>query len=633
MYGVPVPPPTRTRGTSPGGNDVLGSGFRPEEARGHLVFSTTPLPPAYPGHHYSSATTTKAREDLNDRPYLKRALGAVGTTPKEVLQAVDAGASSRSSPRDNKRRLYATILCSMLLFLGMVVFALYVHRPTPSSSSIHPNPSSSSHSTSTSPPLDPLWLATEPKPICGHAGIREGSETCEPDLDALVDPIELERWRRGNCAAPESLSHWVCHRFLEENPSGRSLVDDYLQEEYRRKLRIHMLSSQQPLFRMARELCYTDSDVTRRSNLLDQLRRQAMAVNDWRALSTVLGTAAAYNVDIFLCIGRNNTVFPCPSLSTLPSPYRGALALRNWLRSTSPSASPRAVKFERQYGALDSASWIRGVLAGWARAGIEAGSLHNRSWTLLDQEYLQRLDLATAGTLEEWKSYVQGWLQQTIESTGKIFDLLEPLVGDVPTMIEHPDFAERYVHHMGRSMDRDLHLQHYPLRLIKATNQALDRGGGGSIESCADLFASVRIVRHWHNVTGLGLSDEEEHIPHAPKSYMQPGVLYREPAKDDTLGMVDNISRIGWRLAMMLTNNNATDATLRSYRILCNHVPSRCNPLGEADLGWARRFLWNIAASHCGNQEQSQRLDEAIRGPLASLYASIYNCNGLGMIR
>jgi hypothetical protein len=357
-------------------------------------------------------------------------------------------------------------------------------------------------------------------------------------------------------------------------------------------------------------------------------------VGDWRALSLVLGMAAPLGVDAFLCLGSNYTAWPCASLSSHTNRvvYRSSLLLRNWLvqhyQNSSATSAPTRFDAGRQYGALDVSSWLRGVSDAWARVGLPAADT-NTKWLLGDPEYLRKLDLATVGTLEEWKSYLAAWIVQVVEVPNpKIQDLLEPFALEE----EHAEEL-RYLEHMTHLIHGRFKPLSKPNRdLLQRINQALLQR---KPESCADLFAVIRVARIWQNVTTR--PKPSHHYPHTttekpvspPDEILRAGVLFREPSPEEPMNMIDNFGRLGWRLGLLMSQGNATEATLNSYTALCDQSPDHCSPIRADDLPWIRRFLWNIAASNCGHEENSRLLDESMRGPLTRQYHSIFDCNGI----
>jgi hypothetical protein len=188
------------RQTSP-----IGAGFSPEHATGKLQLFGKPLPPAHPPGLFRAY-----QDEMLDKPQLKAVMQSLGTNPKDVLNAMERGPPPLvPSPRQ--------LLCSRPLccLLGMAVFLallLLVWMLVARSASPAPTPLLMAHPSAAS--VIPLWVRSVTPPRCGRAGIRQGSEDCEPDLDALVNPVELEKWRRGRCRAPDSLSQWVRLRFF-----------------------------------------------------------------------------------------------------------------------------------------------------------------------------------------------------------------------------------------------------------------------------------------------------------------------------------------------------------------------------------------------------------------------------------
>jgi hypothetical protein len=591
----------------------IGADFDPAHAVGQPQLFATPLTPGLVRASSSSQAKQRICEEMLDNTRLKFALQQLNTTPKEVVESLEHHKMDRRPSWCLLGSLGMGLLCLVLL-LCVWLFSRSSHSlPVPSAPLLQ-----------RTLPIMPLWVGSEPSPRCGRAGIRSGAEhLCEPDLDALVSPVELERWRRGTCLAPESLSRWVCHQVLQDSP-GRRLVDDYLLEEHQRQLRRHLLNSQEPLLRMARELCYAESDAKRSSNMLEQLRRQIISVSDWRSLSLVLGTAAAYRIDAFLCLGQNYTVMPCSTLikTAHSTHYRGAHSIRNWLQYQPSSSSSVMVRFDgRQYGALDVASWLRGVSDGWTRTGLPSAE-PGRSWLLMDLDYLRNLDLATIGTLDEWKSYLSSWIADE-SSNQRIQDMLAPFALEDTTADDL-----RYLEHLTRLIHGKLTTRHKVTQdLLQLISSAIEQHRP---DSCADLFAVGRVVALWQNVSSKPTRsviqpDEEPVTP--PIEMLLPGVLYREPSSDNPTAMVDNFGRVGWRIALMVSHGNATEATLRAFQALCEHAPDRCEDIQAEDLPWIQRFLWNIAASNCGHQENSRLLDESIRTQLSQLYHRVFDCN------
>jgi len=201
----------------------IGADFDPDKAVGqpHLM----PLAHS-PGCFRPQQQHRIYREELLDNTGLKVALQQLSTSPKEVARSMEM--SPHQTPSPNRSWCVAAGVVLMLvcvsLFAYVIVSRVARHNKAQTAMILPP----STHS------MVPLWVGSEPEPKCGRAGIKRGGERdCEPDLDSLVNPVYLERWRRGTCQAPESLSGWVCHQVTQDSPNRR-LVDDYLLEKRQR---------------------------------------------------------------------------------------------------------------------------------------------------------------------------------------------------------------------------------------------------------------------------------------------------------------------------------------------------------------------------------------------------------------
>jgi hypothetical protein len=594
---------------------------------------------------------------LNDQKHVKAALQRQGTTPKEVVD-------NNNTPSNKGVWIAVGSVAVILMALAVALSVVFVVRSGPTTigrplRALPPLKRARLESWG----LNASLIANEKD--CG-VGTRfnAASATCEPDYALLLDVASLEARRRGSCSAPVSLSRWVCGDYeLDRRNTAKSLIDSYLRTRVDQWIS-YVFSNIGPskaafLDRMA-QACLSEIESKRTGHHLEKLRREALAANDWTALSRVLGTATAYGIEALLCLGNSGErLFVFCNLTT---------EITRRLNSGNDTDS------------FDRTSFAHGFSDALTRLDIES--------PVSVADLVASIDPYTPRSLDAWKNYLvsrivdnntqKSTLRAAVVPFFEAYILRELTARDGPL---DPDGASmRYLRRVfeqirdayadavresafltaptkDRMLSELARTQLYtpPFEALSSLVLAVDAASSKVGErSCSDTLLVLRAARVARLVSRaftpaqLYIADLDLLTYNSALRYYGPPLngmvvvplalllLYSPPPFGDPFGMVDTYSsKFGYFMARefsyALLGSSSPDAErlalCTTYRVLCKHATSQCTSIASDDLDWIRRFFWDAAATNCGDTRRGNALDSAANN--YSLYRIAASCNGL----
>ena len=296
--------------------------------------------------------------------------------------------------------------------------------------------------------------------------------SCEPDYTTLLDPIVLENKRRGTCAAPVSLSNWVCGEYdADRRNTGRRIVDDYLLSRSAQWIADALsgkssstTKNRGPFIEQAVVLCSPLSEssplLSTSSSMLERLRREVLSADSWTVLSRALGVAAAFDVPLFVCISHEDG-----SMARCAPPVTDT-TLQDTLRENlfcSPSADSHSTS---ELLLFDLDAFYVGVVDGWKRAGASYSSTPAalRADSGPNLHLPNCIDFHTA-PMERWRRYFAQAIQSYDKSLRSEYVMRE----------EFAPFIEAYF-----------------VRELSAKGGPLDRDGSSAVGYLQRAFEQLR---------------------------------------------------------------------------------------------------------------------------------------------